>query len=459
MEAPYSPDLVVKDGLVVSHGLVRRADVAIQSGKIRAIGRGLPLGQATDVIDAAGRYVLPGAIDAHVHPMHADTVQSCSVGGLHGGALTLLHFIYDDPQRGLLATVRPALDEARATSVADFAIHARLGRGEQRAEIPAVAELGISSFKMFMAYKRRGIQIEDDDLLRIFREIAAVGGLAMVHAENGNLIDAVEDQLIAAGRNDARAYTASRPAIAEVEATNRAIAIAEVADCPLYVVHISAAGCLDHVRRAKSAGRPVFAETCVHYLTLTEETTEQAGVLAKIAPPLRTAADQDALWAAIRDGTVDAVASDHGGYSREEKYRPSGSIWEAGFGAPGVETLLPVVYHAGVAAGKITIAQLVRVLAERPAEVFGIADRKGSIQPDLDADLLIWNPQGSQTITASGLHTSTFYTLYEGWQCQGRLDIAIQRGRVVLRDGQCLARPGDGQFLARGQGAQLPVDA
>jgi dihydropyrimidinase len=310
--------------------------------------------------------------------------------------------------------------------------------------------MGINSFKLFLAFKRKGEMIPDNYLVRLFRRIAEVGGVALIHAENGEIIDALEQEMIAAGRDDGRAFAESRPPLAETEAIHRVLAIGALTGCPVYIVHMSVGGGLDIVRRARERGQTVYAETCPQYLTLTESLHDELGVLAKIAPPLRTQADLNAFWAGIRDGTVDVVGSDHNGSDRDYKYKPNGSIWDAGFGAPMIETMLPVMYHAGVVEGRISMPQLARVLAERPAEVFGIADRKGSIVPGLDADLIIWDPKGTQTIRADGFHSNAFYTFYEGWQVQGRLALAMQRGTVLLdEDGQCHARAGDGRFLAR----------
>lgn len=446
----YAPEIVIKDGLVVSRGLVRRADVAVQDGKVRAVGVGLPIGEAR-VIVAAGRYVLPGVIDAHVHPILAETIGSVSVGGLHGGVLTQIHFIYDEPDIGLVATNRRYLEEGLRTSATDFTFHARIiAPAAELEEIPALAAMGINSFKLFLAFKQKGEMIPDNHLVHLFRQIAAVGGVALIHAENGEIIDALEQEMIAAGRDDGRAFAESRPPLAETEAIYRVLTIGALTNCPVYIVHMSVAEGLEIVRRARERGQTVYAETCPQYLTVTEEIHDELGVLAKIAPPLRTAMDLAAFWEGIRDGTVDVVGSDHNGSDRDYKYKPSGSIWDAGFGAPMIETMLPIMYHAGVVAERITMPQLVRVLAERPAEVFGLADRKGSITPGLDADLLIWDQHGSQTIRAADFHSNAFYTFYEGREVQGRLALAMQRGRILLdEDGTCHARAGDGRFLAR----------
>ncbi len=454
----YAPDMVIANGLVVSRGQVRQADVAVQNGVIRAVGARLPTGDA-QVIDAAGRYVLPGVIDAHVHPILAETIGTVSRGGIYGGVLTQFHFIYDDPDIGLVATNRRYLEEGLQTSVTDFAFHARIiAPAQEITEIPTMAEMGINSFKLFLAFKQKGEMVPDNHLVHLFRQIAAVGGVALIHAENGEIIDALEQEMIAAGRNDGRAFAESRPPIAETEAISRVLAIAELTGCRVYIVHMSVAAGIDLVKQARARGQTVYAETCPQYLTVTESIHDELGVLAKIAPPLRTESDLDAFWAGVRDGTIDVVGSDHNGSDREYKYKPSGSIWEAGFGAPMIETTLPIMYHYGVVEGRITLPQLVRVLAERPAEVFGIADRKGCIAPGLDADLLIWDQDESLTIRADEFHSNAFYTFYEDWTVQGRLALAMQRGKILLDEsGACHACAGDGQFLARFSGGSVAV--
>jgi dihydropyrimidinase len=275
------------------------------------------------------------------------------------------------------------------------------------------------------------------------------GALAMVHAESGCAIDYLEQKLIAAGKTAAEHYLPSRPNTLEEEATFRASAFARVARCPLYVVHMSCREAIAVTTQAKATGQAVFAETCPHYLVLTDEAVRRHGANFKIGPPLRTQDDVEALWAAVREGYVDVIASDHGAHPPEAKRRGADDIFAAPFGVPGSETLLPLMYHFGVHEGRIPITRLVELLAERPAKIFGLHPTKGTWQVGADADLVLLDAKGSTTITAGTQHSRAGYTAYEGMEVHGRVVQTIQRGRTVFERGTLAAKPGWGRFLPR----------
>ena len=454
--APY--DLIVKGGALVDATNVVQGDLCIRDGKVQAVVRDAAPGQAASVVDARGCYVLPGMLDAHVHPIYADTMESLSLSAAHGGITTLIHFIGSGnfaawgakPEWSLADSIQHFRAEGEATSYLDFAFHAAIAQADDhRKTIPAAVALGVTSFKMFLAYKSRGMMLSDDQMLDAMEAMRDVGALAMVHAESGCAIDHLEQKLIAAGRTSAEHYLPSRPNALEEEATFRATTFARVADCPLYVVHMSCREAMTVTTRAKAAGQAVYSETCPHYLVLTDEAVRQHGANFKIGPPLRSRQDVEALWQAIREGHVDVIASDHGAHPAEAKRRGADNIFAAPFGVPGAETLLPIMYHFGVHQSRIPITRLVELLAERPAKIFGLYPRKGTWQVGADGDVVLLDPHASTSITASTQHSRAGYTAYEGMELQGRIVHTIQRGRTVFERGTLRAQAGWGQFLSR----------
>jgi len=301
----------------------------------------------------------------------------------------------------------------------------------------------VTSFKVFMTYAKLNWMTDDYWLMAILDLMGQEGGLVMVHAENGLATDYLQDKYNALKLSALEVFTRTRPDILEAEAINRAIAMAKIADCALYIPHVSAAKALAPIRRAKEEGQIVYAETCPQYLTLTEEILWERGPQAKIGPPLRTAEDNAGLWQGIQDGTIDTVASDHAPKRKEV----DDDFFEAPYGSPQTETLPTVTYDAGVNAGRISAPRLVQLLSEAPARIFGYYPRKGTIAPGSDADLVIFDPTARFTIQHANQHSQANYTLYEGRECLGRPVWVMQRGRVLIEDGQLVGAPGQARYL------------
>ncbi|MFN3762036.1 MAG: hypothetical protein ACK4WK_02395, partial [Anaerolineae bacterium] len=344
---PESFDLILTGGLLVTGQGIRRADVGVRGETVAAVTPNLRDHPAREVIDVTGLYILPGAIDVHVHPVYEDDVEACSRVAACGGVTTLLHFAYARTGESLLEQVRRMLEDGRARSRLDFGLHGGLFEAPRQVpEIPQVMELGVRTFKFFLAYVKQKWYTDDYHLLWAMHILAERGGMAMVHAENGGGIDYLEDRYWEelGGPDAARYFALSHPPALEEEAVFRAICMAEVANCPLYIAHVTSARALRPIRQARAEGRPVFAETCIQYLTLTEELVRSRGALAKIGPPLRTDADREALWQALAEGTLSVVSSDHAPKRKE----PFGDFREQPYGAPGLETLLTVTYDEGV---------------------------------------------------------------------------------------------------------------
>ncbi len=437
-------DLMLVGGTVVTGEGTRRADVGVRGESITAVGANLDRQAAREVVDVTGKYVFPGIIDVHVHPVYLDDVEACSRVAAFGGTTTLLHFAYGRTGESLLQKVQEMLDDAAKRSRLDFGLHGGMFEApKQVPEIPRVMELGVRTFKFFLTYLKQGWYTDDYQLIKAMDILAERGGMAMIHAENGGAIDYLEDKYLKGPNASAKFFNASRPAALEEEGVFRAIRLAEVVGCKVYIPHVTAGRVLRPIRQAQAEGLPVYAETCPQYLNLTQDILDTRGALAKIGPPIRTAQDSAALWAGLRDGTLSVVASDHAPKAKDIK----GDFIAQGFGSPQIETLLPLTYDGGVNRGHISTVRLVQVLCENPARIFGLYPRKGTVAVGSDADLVVYDPAREFNIRAENQHSNVGYTLYEGRTVLGWPDMSFQRGKRVLWQGEIVAEPGQGRFL------------
>ncbi len=437
-------DLLLTGGLLVGGDGFSCSDVAIRDGQIAEVNPGIIPRNAHEVIDVSGKFILPGIIDVHTHPLYEDDFEMTSLTAAWGGTTTLIHYAYAFHNQNVGEAIEKAITEASRVSYLDFGLHVGLFEVEkQYRQIPEAFQLGVRTFKMFMTYAKLGRMTSDYYLAAAMDLIAKHGGMVMVHAENGLATDYLEDKFNREGIPAIEAFTRMRPAALEAEAINRAIAIAEVSGCSIYIPHLSAGRGLEPIARARSTGQPVFAETCPQYLVLTEKDLFRWGPLAKIGPPLRTSQDNEALWKGLIDGTIDVVASDHAPKAK----RREDDFFEAAYGSPQAETLLTLLYDAGVNGGRISLPRMVQLLSETPARIFGLYPRKGSLQVGADADMVILDPTARHLLSGKTQHSKAGYTLYEGRECLGRPWMTLQRGRIVLDRDRFVARPGDGQFI------------
>ncbi len=442
---PERYDILIRKGMVVTGSGIRKADVGIRDEKIVAVRKGLPAGAAARVIDASGKYVMPGVIDVHVHPVYEDDMGGLSYTAAFGGTTTLIHYAYAKPGMKLIDTIKTYQEEGLQKSYLDFGIHGALfDAPSQIEEIPKAFELGVTSFKMFMTYAKLKWMTDDYHLTAAMDLIAQCGGLAMVHAENGLVTDYLEDRSLRKGEDQKKVFLKTRPDLLEAEAICRALTIARITRCPLYVVHLSTERGAMTLERAREEGQRVYVETCPQYLTMTDATLQRLGPLAKIGPPLRTEKDRLSLWKAIEKGLIDVVASDHAPKAK----RIEDSFFEAPYGSPQSETMLTVTYDEGVNKKKIKLNRLVQLLSENPARIFGIYPRKGTIQKGSDADLVIFDPDATFTIRYENQHSRAPYTLYEGRRCKGKPILVMQRGKLLIENGEMKGKPGEGKFLS-----------
>jgi len=437
-------DFVVRGGLVVTGSGIRKADVGIKGEKIVAVRPRLLEKEANRAINASGKYVMPGVIDVHVHPVYEDDMGGLSLTAAHGGTTTLIHFAYARPGMKLIDTIKKYQEEGLQKSYLDFGIHGTLfDPASQIEEIPKAFDLGISSFKMFMTYAKLKWMTDDYHLTAAMDLIAECGGLAMVHAENGLVTDYLEDRSLKKGEDQKKVFLKTRPDLLEAEAIFRALTIAAVTHCPLYIVHLSTEKGVVPIQRAKGEGQHVYVETCPQYLTMTDAKLQKLGPLAKIGPPLRTEKDRLALWKAIQKGLIDVVASDHAPKAK----RVEDPFFEAPYGSPQAETMLTVTYDEGVNKKRIKPSKLAQLFSENPAKIFGLYPRKGAIQKGSDADLVIFDPKYAYTIKHDNQHSGAPYTVYEGRRCLGKAILTMQRGKILVEDGEMKGKAGEGKFL------------
>ncbi|MBA3687444.1 MAG: dihydropyrimidinase [Chloroflexi bacterium] len=457
-------DLLIVGGTVVTAERSMVADVAIGDGRIVEVGEHLADGNGrTPTLDAGGLLVLPGCVDVHTHTRlpsetEPDRFFQDSVAAAHGGTTTFLAFnnpgtgISDEGSRSLLAGMREFRARTDGESAVDFGLSAVIS-GQQDdpiAELPELIASGVPTAKAFMVYDFR---LTDDRLFEALRTMGRHGGMLEVHCENATVIDALVTDAVARGNVSCRHHALTRPTYAEAEATHRAIALARAADASVYIVHLSCADALAEVAAAKARGWPAYAETCPHYLTLTDERYDAADeaevIRSVISPPLRSESDRGALWLGLRAGGLDLVATDHvPDRLAVEKRCPAPPFPQISNGAPGIETLLSIVYSEGVAGGRISLERLVDLLATTPAKLFGMGT-KGAIEVGRDADLVLFDPQASRTISQSNLHHTGDFTPYEGRAVRGAVRSVLLRGEVIVRDGVFSGRRGAGNFLER----------
>jgi len=457
-------DTVVHGGQIVTATDVYPAGVAIKDGTIAAVAPDHLLPEATRAIDARGKYVLPGLIDCHIHlgPEYDDW-QTGPIAAAHAGLTTLIGFgLYDDAKpEPLDRAVERLRAQVEGQSVLDFGFHFILPNQPAILEgLPRAFRLGVTSYKMFMTYKKRPRRMCSDDFIcRAMAVIAAQGAVAQLHCENGDVLDYLESKAIAEGRVHPRDFPPTCPDWAEEEAINRAIKLGGLTGCPVYVVHLSTQLGLERIKQAQAAGQRVWTETCPQYLLLTADEMERWGPLAKMGPPLRRAdgPDRDALWGGLAQGHIATVGSDHAPRAKALKEPGWKNIFvDPGgkpipFGSPSVETMVPLMYSEGVVKRGLPLSWMARALAENPARIFGLYPKKGAIRVGADADLLLIDPAEETTVSVADHRGMAGWTLYEGWKVHGRPWMTLLRGEVLLNQGKLERSPGYGRYLHRGR--------
>lgn len=452
-------DLLIQNGTAVTDQGVFPWDVAIQEGKIAAVGAHGTLGEGKETVQAAGRLVLPGLVDPHVHIHHpfkgaysADDFYTATRSAAFGGDTTVVDFaIQWEKDRSITDTCALRKSQFEGNSVTDYAFHACPTRSdpETLGQLPGLIASGVPSMKMYMTYSRQGRMSDDAALYEALKITAEHGGIVGVHAENDAMCCYYSDEFKKAGKTSPHYFPLCKPNLVEAEAVNRAVYLAKMTGGRLYIFHLSCAESLDIVRRARAEGVHVCAETCIHYLTMDMGKYDRPdGANFICSPPLRGRADVEALWAGVNEGLIGVVSSDHCGFSLADKAVGGNEFANTPNGLPGMETRLSALYTYGVKAGRITLPKLAALLSANPARVFGLAG-KGALAPGADGDVVIFNPDKARTIAPGVLHSPVDWSPFGGEVLSGVAELVYRRGERIVDGDELLALPGSGRFLPR----------
>jgi dihydropyrimidinase len=455
------PNTLIRNGTVVTARDTKAADVLIEGGRIAEVRAGIPADRAENIINAAGMYVIPGGIDAHTHldmpfggTTSADDFETGTRAAAFGGTTSIVDFAIQ--ARG--TKMRSALDtwwkKAENKAVIDYGLHmivTDLGTSGLE-DMDELVDEGVASFKLFMAYPNV-LMVDDATIFKALSRTAKNGALICMHAENGSVIDVIIAKALAEGKTAPIYHALTRPTRAEAEAVHRAIAMAEIAGAPVYIVHLSSEDALNEVREARDRGVPAFAETCPQYLLLSIEELERPnfeGAKYVFTPPLRTKENLPKLWDGLKHDHLQVVSTDHCPFCFEDqKILGKDDFTKIPNGGPGIENRLQLIYHHGVNAGKISLNRFVEITSTTPARIFGMYPRKGEIAPGSDADIVIWDPKAPFTISAKTHHMRVDYSMFEGYQVQGNARTVISRGEVIVDGGQFYGKAGRGEYLRR----------
>lgn len=452
---------LIRNGTVVTAKDTLSADILIDGERIKEVRAGIPEKSASKVIEAAGYYVIPGGIDAHTHldmpfggTTSSDDFESGTRAAAFGGTTTIVDFAIQ--ARG--ARMRQALDtwwkKAEGRACIDYGLHmiiTDLG-GAGLEDMDDMVREGVASFKLFMAYPNV-LMVDDATIFKALSQTSKNGALICMHAENGSVIDVIVARALAEGKTAPIYHALTRPPGAEAEAVHRAIAMAEIAQVPVYIVHLSSEDALNEVREARDRGVPAFAETCPQYLLLSQDELARPnfeGAKYVFTPPLRPKEHQPKLWEGLKHDHLQVVSTDHCPFCfKDQKILGKDDFTKIPNGGPGIENRLQLIYHHGVNEGKLSLNRFVELTSTTPARIFGMYPRKGEIAPGSDADLVIWDPEAPLTISARTHHMNVDYSMFEGFQVRGNERMVISRGEVIVDGDKFLGKPGRGQFLKR----------
>ncbi len=449
---------LIKNGTIITATDTYKADLLVKNGVISEIGREISK-IASEIIDAADKWVLPGGVDAHTH-MDAqcdgmttvDDFETGTAAAAAGGTTTVIDYAEQALGASLAQTLEDWKAKAESRSIVDYGFHLSLSEVNESVlnEIPSMVEAGVSSFHVRLDdYKQH--HINDAELLEFLQRTHSAGALSCIHAENGEIIDLFLRRLGAEGKTSAKYITTARPPEVEAQAAARAVSIAEMARSPIYMVNLSSAHAVEKVKAARDRGSVVYAETCPHYLTLPSDRYDEAeGIKYYCTPPLRPTWHEDILWKAIASGDIQTVGSSHQAFNyagQKDLGKDNFALAPRGF--PGIQERLSVLHSAGVDAGKISPNRLVDIACTAPAKLFGLFPRKGTLAVGSDADMVIFDPKTEAVLSKSMGLSRSDYTPYEGMKVRGAVWLVLQRGKVIAREGKVMGRPGSGEFLLR----------
>jgi dihydropyrimidinase len=459
-------DLVIRNGRLVGPTQILEENLAIDGERITAIGRGL---SGRQEIDAAGKYILPGGIDPHVHlEMKVGVTRSSddwftgTRAAACGGTTTLIDFVEPEPGERLAHALNARRELAQNQAAIDFGLHMTITQDDEQTlqDITRLCKQGCPSFKTYLTYS--GFRLSDPAFLNVLSTVKKSGGIVMVHAENDAIINHLQHNFENKKGNAPKDHALARPAIAEGEAIQRSLAMADVTGAQVYIVHISTALGVEAIRAAQMRGVSAYGETCPQYLLLTDKELSRQGFEgAKFvcSPPLRTKPDNESLWKGLAEDDLQTVGTDHCPFFfKGQKDLGNDNFLNIPGGLPGIESRLALIHQFGVRAGRLSLNRWVQVCCTNPARLFGLYPRKGSLEPGADADLVLFDPDKKTTLTKSILHEQVDYTPYEGFELCGYPVMTILRGRVIVENGEFCGMPGDGRYLTRQLSEPLLVE-
>jgi len=451
-------DLVVKNGTIVTANESYQADIGVDGETITLIGRDLT---GDRIIDAEGMYVIPGGIDPHTHmelpfmgSVSADDFRTGTIAAACGGTTTIIDFAIQGAGQTLQEALDIWLEKAEGKACIDYGMHIAIGAmdDECMAEMGNMVDIGVPSFKVFMAYKG-SLMVDDETLFRSLIRAKEIGGLICVHAENGDVLNYLINKHLAEGKTEPIWHALSHPPEAEAEAAHRAIVMAGLTGAPLYIVHMSAAAGLEALKAGRGQGFRVYGETCPQYLMFSMEKyggPQFEGAKYVMSPPLREEGNSEALWKGLAGGDLQTVGTDHCPFNFVgQKDMGKDDFSKIPNGMPGVETRLPLMYHFGVNEGRFSINRFVELVATGPARLFGLLPRKGTIVIGADADLVIWDPNTEHRLSQENLHMNVDYSPYEDVTVRGYPSLVLQRGKVIVEENEFVGDVGAGEFLER----------
>ncbi|MEX2494729.1 MAG: dihydropyrimidinase [Woeseia sp.] len=452
---------LIRGGTVVTADRSYRADVLCGEGKIQMIGSGLDAPKGATTVDAGGQYVMPGGIDPHTHmqlpfmgTVASDDFYSGTAAGLAGGNTMIIDFVIPNPQQNIMEAYRQWREWAQK-AVADYSFHVAItwwNESVGRDMETLVREHGVNSFKHFMAYKG-AIMADDEILVNSFSKAIELGAIVTVHAENGELVYRLQQKIFDSGITGPEGHPLSRPPEVEGEAANRAIRIAEVLGVPIYVVHVSSRQSLEAITRARNEGQRVYGEVLAGHLLIDDsvyrDSNFEAAAAHVMSPPFRSPEHQNALWQGLQSGNLQTTATDHCAFCADQKAAGKDDFRLIPNGTAGVENRMEVLWHHGVSTGRLTVNEFVRVTSANAAQIFNIYPRKGSISVGADADIVVWDPKASKTISAKTHHQNIDFNIFEGMTVEGCASHTLSQGKVVYADGKLNVERGAGRYIEK----------